>query len=478
MQSRQTPRRGGLGTVDLMMMGFGNIIGAGLFVASGVAVKQAGPAVVLAFVIGAVAFYGVVTALAEMATANPAPGGLRSFAREALGPWMGFTVGWMYWTSGVLTMSSEVTAAALLAHLWLPNVPLWTLSLAFSLLITGINFLDARGFGRVEGGLAVGKVLALAGFILIGGYFLARGSGVPLQDLQGPGAGLGRLFPTGLRGFASSLLMVMVTYAGVQIVGMAAPDTHDPVRTIPHAIRGLTASVILLYLGAFSVLVLLLPWRQIQTGSSPFVQALGRLGLPGAQGVLNLVVLTAALSALNATLYGVSRMLRSLARDGEAPAIFRGSTRTGTPGWALAGSSMMLAVGVVLSYLLPHRAYLMITSASGFIAMFNWTVIALCYLRYHPKLVRQHGERLVYRAPGYPYLPLVTMGITAGVMLTTPLNPGQTVGMVVGTAQFALVSAVYYVLIMPRKRVADEAEGVVIEYAPPEPVEPDDRLRT
>lgn len=470
-------KRRGLSGIDLVMMGLGSIIGAGMFVASGESVRRAGPAVILAFIIGAMAFFGVLSGLAEMASANPSPGGLRTFARESLGPWMGFTIGWMYWGSGVLTMSSEVTAAALLTHLWVPGVPLWVLSLGFSLFITGINFLDPRGFGRVEGLLAVVKVIALAGFILIGGYFLMRGAGTGWQAMRGPGPVLGRLFPTGVRGFASSLLMVMISYAGVQIVGMAAPDAEDPPRTVPRAIRALTASVIALYLGAFTVLVLLLPRQEMPAGGSPFVQALGRLGLKGAEGLLNLVVLTAALSALNSSLYGVSRMLRALAKDGEAPAPLAGTTRHGTPGWGLVASSLMLSVAVVLSYLLPQRAYLMVTSASGFTAMFNWSVIALSYLRYHPILERD--GRLVYRAWGYPVLPLLTLGVTLTVMLTAPLNPNQIVGFLVGIAEFALVSAVYYVFIRPRTVLPpDETRGVVITYSPEPVAEEDDRVRS
>lgn len=479
-QDGTTPRNG-LSSIDLMMLGFGNIIGAGLFVASGVAIRQAGPAVLILFLIGALAFYGVLGSIAEMATAIPLPGGLRTFAREALGPWMGFTVGWMFWTSGVFTMSGEVTAAALLTHLWLPNVPVWALSLAFSLLITGINFMDVRGFGKIEGALAVVKVVALIAFVAIGGYFLVfRGAGAGYQTLIHGGPRLGGLFPVGLRGFAASFLMVMITYAGVQVVGMATPETRDPVRSVPRAIRGLTASVVLIYLGAFSVLILLLPWNQVQTDSSPFVQALWRLGLPGVQAVLNLVVLTAALSSMNGVLFGVSRMLQTLARDGEAPRIFLGTTRHGEPGWALAGSSLMLTIAVGLSYWLPSQAYLMITSTSGFIAMFNWSVIALSHLRYRRRLERERPEGLVYRAWGYPYLPILTIAICAAAALTSPLNPGQKLGIQVGIVQFSLISSIYLLVIRPRalRRRPVSEERRAIQFVPVETPDPDDRLRT
>jgi AAT family amino acid transporter/GABA permease/proline-specific permease ProY len=453
------------------MLGFGSVIGAGLFVASGAAVKAAGPAVLLAFLIGAVAFFGVLSGLAEMATANPAHGGLRTYAREALGPWMGFTVGWMYWSSGVLTMSAEVTAAALLAHQWLPRAPLWSLCLAFAAGVTAINFLGARGFGRVEGGLSIIKVLALVLFVVGGGALLLRGGA--------PGRSVGGFLPNGTSGFFSSLLLVMVTYAGVQVVAMAAPETSDPPRMVPQAVRWLTVSVVALYLSAFTVLVLLLPPAQINLGTSPFVQALGGLRLPWLNAGFNLVILTAALSSLNSALFSVSRMLRALATDGQAPRIFLRSSGAGIPAWALAGSAIMLMIGVILSFVLPHQAYLLITSASGFTAMFNWAAISLCHLRYRP-LLEARGP-LPFRAWGFPYLPLATLGVVAMVMGTTLLARTQLIGLAVGTTQFLLVSSVYFLAFRQRRAVAEAPNPRPVLKVVPTPLtneDDDDRLPT
>ncbi|MHB0886638.1 MAG: amino acid permease [Bacillota bacterium] len=438
--------------LDGIMLGLGSVVGAGLFVATGLAVRQAGPAVLLAFAIGGVALVGVLTGLAEMAATNPATGGLRTYAREAFGPWLGFVIGWMYWSSGVLTMSSEVTAASLIAHLWFPHTPLWTLSIFFSIIITAVNFMDTRGFGKVEDGLAVVKVAALVAFTLIGAYFLTRGAGAGLRAIAAEGPGLARFFPTGLRGLGASMLMVMFAYAGVQVVAMAAPETRDPPRTVPRLIRGLIITVLVLYFSAFTVLLLVIPWRELTPGVSPFVQALQRLGLLRIDGVFALVILTAALSSLNSALFSVSRMLRALALDGEAPRAFAHESKFGVPTWSTAASGVVLALAALVAYALPHQAYVLITSASGFIAMFNWTVIALTHVRYRPVLLRQKSGGLVYRAWGYPYLSLLTAAIAVGVLLTTPLVPGQLPGLIVGTVQFGLVNAVYFLFIRNRHR--------------------------
>lgn len=230
------------------MIGFGSVIGAGLFVASGLAVRQAGAAVLLGFAIGGIGLTGVLFGLAEMAAADPAPGGLRRYAARTLGPWMGFTVNWMYWTSGVLTMSSEVTAAALVARLWLPATPLWTLSLIFSVIVTAINFMDVSGYGKVETALSLIKVVALLAFIAGGLFFFARGANGGLAAIRVGGSGLAKIFPTGLRGLAASMLMVMFSYAGVQTVAMAAPDTVDPPRIVPRGLTLLTLGILGLYL--------------------------------------------------------------------------------------------------------------------------------------------------------------------------------------------------------------------------------------
>ncbi len=231
--TRPTP-----GVLDGIVLGLGSVVGAGLFVATGLAVRQAGPAVLLAFGIGGLALIGVLTGLAEMASTHPATGGLRTYAREAFGPWLGFVIGRMYWSSGVLTMSSEVTAAHLIAHGWFPHAPLWALSLFFSIIVTAINFMDTRGFGKVEDGLAVIKVAALVAFTLIGAYFLTHGAGAGLKAIGAEGTGLTRFFPTGLRGLAGSMLMVMFAYAGIQVVAMAAPTP----RTGPAPSRGSSAA--------------------------------------------------------------------------------------------------------------------------------------------------------------------------------------------------------------------------------------------
>lgn len=426
------------------MLGLGGVIGAGIFLASGITISRAGPAVIVSYLIGAVIMYLIVSALAEMSVANPVAGSFRVYAGEALGPLFGLTAGWMYWTSGVLTMSSEVTAAAIFARWWLPGIPLWVLSLAFSLLITGLNFLDVRGFGRIEAFLSALKVVALAGFALAGaafifGFFPGR-----------PAAGLGNLtahggfWPRGLIGALSAMLMVMFSYAGTSVIGLAAAEARDPGKTVPQGIRVIIGAVVILYLGAITAVLAILPWRALGAGVSPFTAALDALGARWAGGVMNFVVLSAALSSMNTAMYGVSRMLYSLARDGLAPSGLSRVNRRGIPLNAIAVSSLVLAGAAALAYLLPRQAFIYITSSSGFVSMFNWATIAATHLRYRPMLERRLPDGLEHRTFGFPWTSRLGLVLVVGVILTVPLAPGQWVGLALGSTLFIVLAGTYY----------------------------------
>lgn len=467
MGGAKTKKIDGFGVLDLIMIGFGSIIGAGLFVASGLAVRSAGPSVVIGFLIGGIALAGVLNGLAEMASADPGPGGLRRYAARNLGPYMGFTIGWMYWSSGVVTMASEATAASLMARLWLPQVPLWVFSLVFSVLVTAVNFLDLRGYGKIETALSLMKILSLVAFAVVGLYFIARGSNAGIQAVRSHPPGVSALFPNGARGLAASMLMIMFSYAGVQSVGMASADARNPGRVVPRALTIVTISVVGLYLVIFTVLLVIFPWNQLTPGSSPFVQALQLLGLGWADKALTLVVMLAALSSMNTQLYGVSRMLYSLAKEGEAPRSFAREIKTGVPGAALGISGLVLAVGVVLAYWLPQSVYVLVTGAGGFISMFNWMVIGMSHLRFRPRFLRQNPSGLIYRSWGFPYLSMFTVAIAAGVLVTTPLAPGQLPGLVFGVTEFVLISIAYVVVMKPRLKGRARVQQRAQRFQPP-----------
>jgi L-asparagine transporter-like permease len=417
----------------LTLLALGGIMGSGLFLASGMAIRQAGPAVLVAFAVGFLAMAGETAALGEMAAADPTPGSFLVYCQRVLGSGWTFVTGWIYWFSSVLTMSSEVTAAALFTHAWLPAAPLWTLSLGYSVLVVGLNLAGVRGFGAVEGFMAAVKVVAVLGFLLVGG--LAAAGWLPGHAAVHPPGNLpnhGGFWPHGVAGVAGAFLLAMFAYAGTGVIGMAAAETRDPGRTIPRAVLATQALVALLYLGSLALLVDLVPWPQAPTHASPFVRAVAALHLPGAAPVLGTVLLAAVLSTMNAALYANVRVLYALADRGHAPRLFARLSPAGVPVAATWASAALLAGTIALAYLLPQRAYALLVTATGFQAMFIWLVVLATHLRYRPYLVRHRPDALRFRVPGYPWTTVGT-GILVLLALASAFSAsGEVAGALAG----------------------------------------------
>ncbi len=430
----------------LVIMALGNIIGSGIFLASGAVISLAGPAIVLAYAIAGGIMFLEVAFIAEMSIVNPAPGSFRVHAAEIFGPAVGFVNGWMFWCSGVLGMASEATAAAIFTAYWLPHWPLWGLSLIYASVMTVINFLDARGLSRVEMWLASVKVVSLAGFILFGALALLRvfPLAAPLHTEVFVSAGA--FWPHGFQGLLASLLLVLFSFTGTGIIGLAVADTARPGRDLPPAIYIITAAVTGLYVLAILFVVLLIPWQQLSTAASPFVEILHHLGLAAGGALLNFIVLSAALSGLNSSMYSASRMLYSLSRDRQGPSLFLKLNRNGAPVYAVAASSLVLFLTAVLAYVLPQQAFILLTGASGFLAMFNWLTISATHYFYRRKSLRESPDKLTYKAPGYPWTSILMILAIIAVLATSPLYPGQVPSLIGGAVIIGLIVLVYGML--------------------------------
>ncbi len=438
-------------------------MGSGLFLASGMAIRDAGPAVLAVFGLGFLAMYLEIRALAEMSVANPTPGSFLIYCHQVLGPGFTFVSGWIYWFSSVLTMSSEVTAAALLTRVWYPQWPVWSWALAYSVAVVGVNFFGVRGFGSVETVLAGTKTLALLVFVALGGFYLA---GV-LPHAAGTGGWTaltrhGGLWPHGLAGGAGALLLVLFSYAGTGVIGMAAAETKDPGHTIPQTVRWTALLIGVMYLGGILVLLTLVPWWQVPLTSSPFVAAVAHLHLPFAAGIMNLVLLLAVLSTMNAALYANVRVLYSLSSQHQAPAAFGRLNRRGAPANATWASAGLLAATIVLAYVLPHKAYAYLVTATGFQAMFIWLVVLLTHIYYRPYLQRHSPGRLTYRLFAYPYTTLAVIAIVLTGLIGSLGVGSERAGALVGLAGILLALAAWLVL---RHRLTPRMESL----RPPKP---------
>lgn len=423
----------------LLLLTIGGVMGSGLFLASGIAIHHAGPAALGAFAVAALAMYLEISALGEMSAADPRPGSFLVYARQVLGPGVTFVAGWVFWFSSVLTMSSEVTAAALFTRLWAPHVPLWIFSLAYSALVIGINFISVRSFGLIEGVMAGVKVLAVMAFVAFG--FMVLGH-VHTQPLPGP-AGWA---PNGWQGVAPSLVLVLFAFAGTGVIGMAAAEASDPARTIRGAVRGAAILIPVMYLGSIYLILRAVPWNRVPTAHSPFVAAVGALGLPGVASLLNLVLLFAVLSTMNAALYANVRVLYSLADEGEAPRGLGKLNSRGQPGNAIWTSAGLLALTIALAYFLPHKAYTYLVTATGFQAMFIWIMVLVTHLYYRRYLLRHDPGKLRWRLWGYPFTTLLPMAIVALALIGAPLAHGEEIGALVGLAGILVLVPVWYLV--------------------------------
>ena len=428
---------------QLIMMGLGSAIGAGLFLGSGVGVQAAGPAVLISYLVAGALVIIVMNALGEMAAAKPTSGAFSVYAADAMGETAGATVGWLWWVQLVIVIAAEaVGAAGLLSTVW-PALPVPFLALAFMLAFTAINLLGVRNFGEFEFWFAIVKVVAIIGFILIGIALLAGW----LPHAPSPGlsnfTANGGFAPRGLAGVGAALLVVVFAFGGTEIVAVAAAETADPERSIARAIRTVAWRILVFYIGSISVIIAVVPWTSGAL-KSPFAAVLQAAAIPGAATGITLVAVIALLSALNANLYGASRMIFSLAQRSEAPRWLGGTSARKVPVAAVLASVAFGFVAAVLELLYPNRVLPMLLNVVGATCLLVWTISLLAQLVLRARADRT-GTALPFRMRGYPWLTVLALAILALIfvlLVATPDTRMQFISMAALTAAIAVISEV------------------------------------
>ncbi|MDD4715325.1 MAG: amino acid permease, partial [Oscillospiraceae bacterium] len=416
----------GLSVWQLTMLALGTVVGGSFFLGSAVALHAAGPSIVLAFAFGGILVYFILSALSEMTVASPVEGSFRSYAARAFGQGTGFVVGWVYWTGMILGMSSEATAASILIRTWLPGLPLSVLGSAIILAVTLLNLLGTDKLSNLESGLAAIKLFAIISFIFLA---LALIAGL-LPGLPPVGAGslAGEpFFAGGIPGLAGSMLIVMFSYSGFEIIGLAASETSRPRETIPKAIRYTVICLVSLYIVAVGLILPLIPTAALNENTSPIVAALDGRGIGWAGAAINIVLITAILSTMLATMFGLGRTIRSLAEEGLAPKWLWENKDVPRRGILFSGLCMLLALG--LGLLFP-RVYLFLLSAGGFSVLFTYAAIMATHIRLHKKTGCPPGGK--YQIWGFPYTSVFTLAALLTAIASMPFVPGQASGLVAG----------------------------------------------
>jgi GABA permease len=399
----QTGLRRSLRQRHMTMISLGGVIGAGLFVGSGAVMNQTGPAAFVSYLLAGVLVVLVMRMLGEMAVANPAVGSFIEYCRRALGPRAGFSIGWLYWWFWAIVLAIEAVAGATILQRWLPGVPVWVMSLAVMVLLTGTNLVSVRSYGEFEFWFASIKVAAIIVFIaIVAGYLIGIGAGDSpgLSNLTAHGG----FAPEGAATILSGVVIVVFAFVGAEIVTIAAAESDEPERAVARATNQVVWRVLVFYVLAVFLIVCVVPWNSAKLGDSPFIAALDRVGIPGAADIMNAIVVTAVLSCLNSGIYVASRMLFALARRGDAPQRLVALNGRRVPVNAILLSVSVGFVSVIFDAISPDKVFLFLVNSSGAVALFCYVLIALAELRMRRTLEADAPERLKLRMWLFPWL--------------------------------------------------------------------------
>jgi len=433
MQDQITPERlhRGLKNRHIQLIALGGAIGTGLFLGIAQTIQMAGPSVLLGYAIAGVIAFFIMRQLGEMVVEEPVSGTFSHFAHSYWGPFAGFMSGWNYWVLYVLVGMAELTAVGIYVQYWWPEFPTWATAAIFFVIINLMNVSQVKVYGEMEFWFALIKVAAILGMIGFGGYLLISGTGGPDASV----ANLwqhGGFFPNGVTGLMMAMAVIMFSFGGLELVGITAAEADNPRHSIPRATNQVIYRILLFYVGALAVLLALYPWQKVVDGGSPFVMIFHDLDSNVVATVLNLVVLTAALSVYNSCVYCNSRMLFGLATQGDAPKSLLKVNAKGVPLAALGISALATGLCVLINYFMPREAFGLLMALVVSSLVINWGIISITHLKFR-KAKAAAGQETFYKSLGYPltnYLCLaflafilVIMWQTEGIRISVELIP-------------------------------------------------------
>lgn len=403
----------------VQLIALGGTIGTGLFLGSGQSIHSAGPSILLAYVIAGLACFLLMRALGEMLLSNLHYRSFIEAIRDYLGEKIAFVTGWTYWICWITIAMAEMTAIGTYIKLWFPSVPQWLPGLVVLIILLGVNLITVGAFGEVEFWFALIKIIAIIGLILVGIVLLLVRFKTPIGHASVMNlVNHGGFFATGIKGFLLSFQMVIFSFVGIEMVGMTSAETQDPETVIPKAINDIPMRIILFYVGALFIVMSIYPWNQLQTNQSPFVMVFKDIGIKGAASVINFVVITAAASACNSSLYTTGRMLAELTMGSKNPRIRRISrlSKHHVPANALILSTILISVSVLLNYFIPSQVFTLVSSVATVCFIFIWSIIILAHMKFKKT---EKGRQSTFKTPLYPvgdYLILLFLMAVAVVL--------------------------------------------------------------
>ncbi|KRM68407.1 amino acid permease [Apilactobacillus ozensis] len=413
----------GLKNRHVQLIALGGTIGTGLFLGAGQSINFAGPSIVLSYLIAGIACFFLMRALGELLLSDLNCHSYIDFITKYLGEKIGFVAGWTYWGCWITIAMAEITAASLYVHFWFPGIPQWLSGLFFLLVLFLLNSFNVSAFGETEFWFSMIKVVAILALIVVGLILVFIGFKTPMGHASFGNFFGSSFFANGPKGFFLSFQMVIFSFAGIEMIGMTASETHNPNKVIPKAINEVPMRILIFYIGALLVLMFIYPWNHISTQSSPFVQVFESIGIKSAAAIINFVVLTAAVSACNSAVFTTGRMLFSLTYHSKKkfPAKLGTLSKNKIPFNAILFSIVVIAVSLILNKLIPNGVFTFISSVATTCFLLIWGLIIVAHLKYRKITKHNHLEnKLTFKMPIYPlsdYFVLAFFLLVAIVML-------------------------------------------------------------
>jgi len=414
----------GLSSRQMQMIAIGGAIGTGLFMGAGGRLADAGPGIVISYAVCGFFAFLILRALGELVMHRPSTGSFVSYAREFYGEKAAFATGWLYWLNWVMTAIVDITAVALYMGFfgkyvaWINAVPQWVWALLALAVVLTMNLISVKAFGELEFWFALVKVVALVAFLIIGCYFVIFGTPVEGHEV---GFSLitdnGGLLPNGFMPVLVLMQGVVFSYASIELIGTAAGEAKNPEKVMPKAINTVIIRIALFYVGSLVLLSLLLPYSAYSSGESPFVTFFGSIGVQGMDVIMNLVVLTAALSSLNAGLYSTGRIMRSMSLNGSAPRFAGRMNKAGVPYGGIVITAVVAVLGVILNAIVPAAAFEIVLNFAAIGIIASWGMIVLCQMALVKSAKRGEQDRPSFRMPLAPISGWVTLAFLVMVLV-------------------------------------------------------------
>ena len=428
----------------IQLIAIGGTIGVGLFLGSAKAIHDAGPGLLLAYVLGGTAIFFIMRALGELLTYRPVAGSFATYAEEFCGPFAGFVTGWSYWLMWVVIAMAELTAIGIYVRYWFPHMPQWLPALIALVVLYGTNLLAVRVFGELEFWFALIKVVTIVALIVTGlvvilfhvGDFGATASFSNLWTHGG-------FLPFGIVGVLLTMQIVMFAYSGVELIGVTAGEAENPEVVLPRATNGIILRILIFYLGALLVIMSVVPWTELSPSVSPFVYVFEKLRVPAAAGIITFVVITAAASSCNSGIFSTGRMLWTLAQRGQGPHAFARLNAKHVPAAGIHASAAVMLIAVALNYMVPKEVFTWVTSITLIGTLWTWGIIMVAHRNYRLAVRSGRVAAAPFRMPCAPFANWAVLVFLLAVTAMLWLDKDTRVALYVAPFWFALLGAGY-----------------------------------